>query len=70
MFTSPAVAPIKVPSSSVTIGPVTCVAKTVAVAVQIITSDARRKAMIAREKDWQSARRTSEQLHEKESWLK
>ena len=44
LFTPPAVAPKKVPSSSVTIGPPGCAAKTVAVAAQMITSDAQRKA--------------------------
>ena len=55
-----AIVPINRPLSSVTTGPV--VAKTVAAAAQMITSNARRKAI--------SARGTSEQHHDgKESWL-
>ncbi len=49
LFTLPAAVPMNVPWSSVTVGLVES-AKTVAVAAQMIISDARRKAMTASEK--------------------
>ena len=44
-------------------------AKTVAVAIQTATSNARRETMILREKDLQSASRTPGRQHEKEASL-
>ena len=72
LFVPLTVVPMNVPPSSVTIGLITSVegaAKTVAVSTQTATSDARRKTMTTREKEYRSASETSGQIHEKECRL-
>lgn len=65
LFTPLAVVPVNAPLSSVTIG----AAKTEAIAAQMITSDARRKAMNGRERDKRSPKGASMQHHEEERML-
>jgi len=70
LFTPSAIVPMNLPLSSVTIGGMAYIvgaAKTVAVAAQMATRDARRKAMTSRDGDWRVPRGTSRQHHEVEN---